>query len=90
VFLEVLPNLFDRIEFRCISRKPLNVQTWMLSSEFRNNRAFMNASIVPNENDIAFQVTEETAEESSYTGSIEVVFLKADVESHAFSHSRDT
>jgi len=90
VTFEVLPDLFDGIEFGRVSWKPINVQTWIHCSELCNDRSFMNASIVPNQNDIASQVTEETAEESSYTSRFEVVFLKADVEPHPFSYSGHT
>lgn len=79
VTFEILPDLLNRIEFWSISWKPLNAQSLVSTSEFSNDWALVDAAIVPDQNDIATQVTEEPTQKARNTGSIEVVFLKTDV-----------
>ena len=49
--LEVVPSLFDRVEFRGILGKELRLQTGVVQEYFSDNRPLMDLALVPQQED---------------------------------------
>jgi len=54
--LEVLPDLFNGVEFWCIAWKPFDMKTRVVFSNFPDDRTLVDLSLIPQENNIASQM----------------------------------
>ena len=57
--LEVIPDLFNRVEFWCIAWKPFDMKTRVVFSNFFNDRTLMDWSLIPQENNISSQMMKQ-------------------------------
>jgi hypothetical protein len=73
------PDEFRRIEFRSISRKPFHVETREAITEITNRFSPMNEGFVPQEEDLATEVSQKVPQEKSHVQSFEIILLQAKV-----------
>jgi len=77
--LEVVPDLFGRIELRRVARERFDMQTGIGSPQFSNEGAFVDSAIVPYQNDWTLQMSEECAKKPGHMHRLEVVLLKPEI-----------
>lgn len=82
VTLEIIPDLFNRIEFWCISRKPFDMQTRKLVSQLRHHGSLVNLTIVPKKDDLPSQMAQHDSEKRGNMNGVEIVLLKTHVQTH--------
>lgn len=58
VSLEVVPDLFDGIEFRRIAREPLDVQAWVLPSDFFDDGSLVDLCLIPQQDYLSSEMTQ--------------------------------
>lgn len=86
---EILPDLFNRIEFRRVSREPFNMEPWMSLKNRPNERALVDFPVVPEQYDFSSEVAEHCAQEPGHMRCLEVLLLKAYIEPHVLLDSGD-
>lgn len=63
MLLTVRPNVFHRIQFRCVGRQVLHFQTAVLvTNELRGDCAFVSRKPIPNQQNVSFDVAEQVFE----------------------------
>jgi len=77
------PDEFSRIEFRSISREPFHVQTREAIAEITNRFSLMNEGSVPQEEDMAAEMSQKVPQEKSHVQSFEIFLLQAKVKRQA-------
>lgn len=60
---EVIPQLFDGIQFRCVGRQPLQLQSGEPPKQLTNRLAFMHIAPIPQHDDRPPQVAEQRPQE---------------------------
>ena len=83
--LEVGPDEFGGIEFRCVSREPFDVEARIVLAQAGQFRPLVNRSLVPEQDDRPAEVMQELAKEVGDVTGVEVVLLETNVEAHPFS-----
>ena len=86
--LEVVPDLLDWIEFWRIAGEPLNVKPGIILSQLSHIRSFVNAAIVPQQNNRATKTSQKKTEECGDMLRTEVPRLEAKIQSHTFANGR--
>ena len=56
----------------------------MFSKDVGNEWAFVDATVIPKQNDVSMQVSQKCSEELSHMFGLEVVLLKTHIEPHVF------
>ena len=85
VFFEVLPDLFDGIEFWRVSWEPLKMEARVSSLKFRHSGPFVNLSLIPQEENVASEMVQKRPEKLRDVASIEVLLLKTHIKSHVLA-----
>ena len=80
--LEVIPDLFSRIEFRGVGRESFEVKSGISVLNFPDVRAFVNTAAVPNENDVPTKMAEKQSEKLGHLRGLEVVLPELHVQAH--------
>ena len=88
--LEVVPDLFSRIEFRCVTRKTLKMKSRIGIANRVDGRALVDLTSIPKQDDVAAQVTEQHAKELCDLDGFKIVLTKLDVQPHSGSFGRNS
>ena len=88
--LEVIPDLFDRIEFRGIAGEPFNMKSRIFLAQSSNEGTLVNAAIVPQQDDRAAQMAQERAEECGNVLCAVVPRLEVEIQTHPPADGRHT
>jgi hypothetical protein len=80
--LEIVPDLFDRVEFRRIAWESLQVKPRKCLADSLDGWSLVDSASIPEENDVTAQVTQQHAQELGHLNGVEVVLPKLDVQAH--------
>ena len=89
VAFEIIPDLFDRIEFRCVCGKAFQMQARVVAADLRNVWALVDSRLIPKKDDVSAQVVQKFPEKLGHMKGLEVVLLEANIEPDAFSNRGD-
>ena len=89
VSFEVLPDLLDRVEFRCVARKPLDLEPRVSPKDGGDQWPLVYASVVPEHNYVSPQVTQQCSEKLCHVDGLEVLMLKPNIQSHVLADGGD-
>jgi len=79
------PNLFDRIEFRCIRWEWENVEAWGVLQKNFDVFSFVDLTIVPNHDHVPAEVTHKMLQVMNDFGSRDVVCVETNIKSQPLS-----
>ena len=68
---EMAPELFDGVEFGSVGREPFEREPGEAFQQFADSGAFVHRAVVPDDEDLAGDLSEEFAEEVGDAGGIE-------------------
>jgi hypothetical protein len=83
VILHVRPDPLIGVEFRRVSRKPMNRQAWVRLLEGRHILSFVNRPPIPQQVDRTPEMPQEIAKKQHHLGSRDVLGMNLHVEAHA-------
>ena len=86
--LEVVPDRFDRVEFRSITREPFDMKSRILGPEISHFRALVDSALVPKEDDFTPEMAKKHSYEDRDIRAAESRLLEANVEAHVFAEGR--
>lgn len=86
--LKVIPDLFNRIEFGCIAWKPFDMKTRIFYKNLLYSWPFMDLCFVPQKDNMALDMSEESMQKICHMLSFEVILLKACIEPYPFTLGR--
>ena len=87
--LEVIPDLFVGIELGSVCRKTLDMEPRVTSEKLTDRRTVVNRSSVPEQDDVAAQMTEQQPQETRDLNVGDVVEVEVAVETEALAHRAD-
>jgi hypothetical protein len=83
------PNAFIGIEFRGVSRKGFEVQPFEAAAEGADRLAFVDAGVVPDDQDRSAQMSEEMTEKGADLGMPDIPVVQAIVQTEATALGAD-
>ena len=86
--LEVVPDLLDRVEFGGVLWERLDMQPRIVLKQFSDRWTFVDAPLVPKQDDRTAQVAQQLTQELGHVESLEIVLLKTQVKAHVFANRR--
>lgn len=88
MFTDLSPNEFDWIEFRGVSWEVIDMQTMMiLSNKLLGLWADMNFMIIPDQNNLTWDQTEQVVQKSNRMDRAKTALIRTNSQSHA-PHAR--
>lgn len=85
---EVIPDLFNRVEFRRVAWKPFDMKAGVFYQDCLYDWPFVDSCPVPQENYRSLDMSEESVQKICYMFSFEVILLEACIEPHLFTLGR--
>lgn len=76
VSFSMSPHVFHRVQFRCIARKTVGMQAWLLGKEGFDLSASVDFSAIPNNEQVSSQMTQQLAQERNYLQSSDIVGME--------------
>lgn len=87
--LGICPHAFVGIEFRAVGRERLQVEARVAAAQLPDRFAFVDRSIVEENDHMAAQVAQQMAEEVADLGMADVVLMATEVKSYPPAHGTD-
>lgn len=81
VALELVPDLFGRVEFRGVFRKPFGLKARVVQQHLPDRRPFVDLAPVPQQDDRAGHVTQKLSQERGHMHGLEVVLPETGIQS---------
>ena len=76
----MVPNQLVRVQFRCVGGEPLHLKTRMTRQQLEDGLAAVNRAAVPDQDDVAGNVTQEIAQEDRDLDVSNVGLVEVDVQ----------
>ncbi len=90
VSFSMSPHVFHRVQFRCIARKTIDMQAWLLSKESFDLCAPVDFSAIPNNAHMSPQMTQQLAQERNYLQSSDIVGMEPHVKPQTPASGRNS
>lgn len=84
------PHMFHRVQFRCIARKTIDMQAWLLSKESFDLSASVDFSAIPNNEHMSPQMTQQLAQERNYLQSSDIIGMESHVKPQPSASGRNS
>src|ERR1035437_7954477 len=87
--LEIVPDLFDRVEFLSILGEEFGLQALVVQEYLSDDRPLMDLALVPRQNDRPGQLSQQAPQEGPDVNGLEVVFPKRDIDRNPVAERAD-
>ena len=77
IFADLGPDKFNRVEFWSAGRKVINMQARVLSNELLNKLAFMDGMVIPHQNDLTRNCSQQLLQKSDDLFTTQAVTIRA-------------
>jgi hypothetical protein len=85
---EVIPDLFNRVEFGRVAWKPFDMKAGVFYQDRLYDWSFVDSCSVPQENYRSSDMSKESLQKICYMFRMEIILLEAYIETHPFALGR--